>query len=106
KLAERYRNAEKYIRRESNGNGMYGQALTLFLSFWSSEVPFKKVEGDKSSAPLNLIMYGPPGTGKTFHAISRSLKALGEKTETLTRKQIKEKYDRYVTDRRIVFTTF
>ena len=56
--------------------------------------------------PLNQILYGPPGTGKTFNTVNLALDILGEDTSNLTRGQIKNKYDEFVNEGQIVFTTF
>jgi hypothetical protein len=60
--------------------------------------------------PLNQILYGPPGTGKTYHTINKSLSIIENKEEEVLknedRKEIKKRFDQYVKDGRIVFTTF
>lgn len=56
------------------------------------------------SIPLNQILYGPPGTGKTYHAIDKALEILGENLES--RDEKKAKFDEYVKNGQIVFTTF
>ncbi|KAB0579321.1 AAA domain-containing protein [Campylobacter volucris] len=53
---------------------------------------------------LNQILYGPPGTGKTYHTIDRALEILGENLEN--RYDKKAKFDEYVKNGQIVFTTF
>lgn len=59
----------------------------------------------KMSQPLNQILYGPPGTGKTYHTINKALSILDGDIEG-TRHQLKARYDQYVAEGRIVFTTF
>ncbi|WP_144665854.1 McrB family protein [Campylobacter jejuni] len=54
--------------------------------------------------PLNQILYGPPGTGKTYHTIDKALEILGENLES--RDEKKAKFDEYVKNGQIVFTTF
>ncbi|VEG62645.1 putative McrBC restriction endonuclease system, McrB subunit [Campylobacter jejuni subsp. doylei] len=54
--------------------------------------------------PLNQILYGPPGTGKTYHTIDKALEILGENLEN--RDDKKAKFDEYVKNGQIVFTTF
>ncbi|RYF21852.1 MAG: hypothetical protein EOO42_09840, partial [Flavobacteriales bacterium] len=56
--------------------------------------------------PPNQILYGPPGTGKTYHTINLALAILGEDLTGKSREEIKELYDEYVDEKRIVFTTF
>ncbi|EDO8108667.1 AAA domain-containing protein [Campylobacter jejuni] len=53
---------------------------------------------------LNQILYGPPGTGKTYHTIDKALEILGENLEN--RDEKKAKFDEYVKNGQIVFTTF
>ncbi|WP_295793961.1 AAA family ATPase [Mucilaginibacter sp.] len=60
----------------------------------------------RMSQPLNQILYGPPGTGKTYHTINKALSIIDGDIEGLTRSALKARYDRYVDEKRIVFTTF
>lgn len=55
---------------------------------------------------LNQILYGPPGTGKTYHTINKSLEILGLEVENRSRTAIKEDFDNFIKDGRIVFCTF
>ncbi|HIC5442773.1 TPA: AAA family ATPase, partial [Campylobacter jejuni] len=52
----------------------------------------------------NQILYGSPGTGKTYHTIDKALEILGENLES--RDEKKAKFDEYVKNGQIVFTTF
>lgn len=71
---------------------------------------FKKIKSDLNNIPmnhsLNTILYGPPGTGKTFNCINKALEILGIETQALTRKQIKDEFDKRVAEGQVVFTTF
>ncbi|EAI6130759.1 AAA family ATPase [Campylobacter coli] len=66
-----------------------------------SEMSNKK---ENKNLSLNQILYGPPGTGKTYHTIDKALEILGENLES--RDEKKAKFDEYVKDGQIVFTTF
>ncbi len=55
---------------------------------------------------LNQILYGPPGTGKTYHTVEASVKAAEPRFEWHSRKELKDKYDELVNDKRIRFVTF
>ncbi|EAI7455536.1 AAA family ATPase [Campylobacter jejuni] len=59
---------------------------------------------ENKNIPLNQILYGPPGTGKTYHTIDKALEILGENLEN--RDEKKAKFDEYVKNGQIVFTTF
>ncbi|MFY4765456.1 McrB family protein [Campylobacter sp. GB48] len=59
---------------------------------------------ENQNPPLNQILYGPPGTGKTYHTIDKALEILGESVED--RQEKKAKFDEYVKNGQIVFTTF
>lgn len=63
----------------------------------------------KNNSPfmfLNTILYGPPGTGKTYNTINKALQILGVNIEGMSRKEIKEEFDKRVLAGEIVFTTF
>ncbi|EAH6694495.1 TPA: AAA family ATPase [Campylobacter coli] len=66
-----------------------------------SEMSNKK---ENQNLSLNQILYGPPGTGKTYHTIDKALEILGENLES--RDEKKAKFDEYVKNGQIVFTTF
>ncbi|MCE7115981.1 AAA family ATPase [Campylobacter coli] len=68
-----------------------------------SEMSNKK---ENKNLSLNQILYGPPGTGKTYHTIDKALEILGENLESIDRDEKKAKFDEYVKDGQIVFTTF
>ncbi|EAL0405797.1 AAA family ATPase [Campylobacter jejuni] len=59
---------------------------------------------ENKNMPLNQILYGSPGTGKTYHTIDKALEILGENLEN--RDEKKAKFDEYVKNGQIVFTTF
>ncbi len=65
-------------------------------------------EEEKFKAPLNQILYGPPGTGKTYNVIRYAVELVeGKKIDNnISYKEIKRKYDQYMSDGRIKFTTF
>ncbi|EJW9582194.1 AAA family ATPase [Campylobacter coli] len=68
-----------------------------------SEMSNKK---ENKNLSLNQILYGSPGTGKTYHTIDKALEILGENLESRDRDEKKAKFDEYVKDGQIVFTTF
>lgn len=59
---------------------------------------------------LNQILYGPPGTGKTYNTINKALSILEPFTEeeinAEERDVLKARFDEYVKNGQIVFTTF
>lgn len=64
----------------------------------------EKILIENQNILLNQILYGPPGTGKTYHTIDKALEILGENLEN--RDDKKAKFDEYVKNGQIVFTTF
>lgn len=66
----------------------------------------EKTPSENQNPPLNQILYGPPGTGKTYHTIDKALEILGENLANKDREEKKAKFDEYVKNRQIVFTTF
>lgn len=60
--------------------------------------------------PLNQILYGSPGTGKTYHTINHAVAIIESKKLEIvaqeTREDIKDRYNTYVNEGKIVFTTF
>lgn len=103
---------ERFKSKNSNGNNMYSSALAhyrLFLVIYyeqdiltSNEMQNKEL--DMENISLNQILYGPPGTGKTYNTIDKALEILGENVES--RDEKKAKFDEYVKNGQIVFTTF
>ncbi|HAA1562040.1 TPA_asm: restriction endonuclease [Campylobacter jejuni] len=70
-----------------------------------SKDDFKIIKDNiNNNISLNQILYGPPGTGKTYHTIDKALEILGENLEN--RDEKKAKFDEYVKNGQIVFTTF
>lgn len=80
-----------------------------------NNVNFEKEEGDELKVQemcfdRNMILYGPPGTGKTYHTVlyavaiieGRSLKSI----EGENYSEVKKRYDEYMGEGRIAFTTF
>lgn len=60
--------------------------------------------------PQNMILYGPPGTGKTYASITHAV-AIIEETDFETinadeRDEVRLRFDKYVAEGQIVFTTF
>ncbi|HEB9287825.1 TPA: AAA family ATPase [Campylobacter coli] len=64
----------------------------------------EKILSKNQNLSLNQILYGPPGTGKTYHTIDKALEILGENLKS--RDEKKAKFDEYVKNGQIVFTTF
>ncbi|ELK0803374.1 AAA family ATPase [Campylobacter coli] len=64
----------------------------------------EKILSENQNLSLNQILYGSPGTGKTYHTIDKALEILGENLES--RDEKKAKFDEYVKNGQIVFTTF
>ncbi|EAK4694725.1 AAA family ATPase [Campylobacter jejuni] len=70
-----------------------------------SKDDFKIIKDNiNNNISLNQILYGFPGTGKTYHTIDKALEILGENLES--RDEKKAKFDEYVKNGQIVFTTF
>lgn len=88
------------------GNNNYLRFLKEYFTNDNSMESFKQ----SNKFPLNQILYGPPGTGKTYHTINKALAIIEDKPIDLLkreeRKDLKNRYDQYIKDGRIVFTTF
>ena len=95
----------------------------LFIPYYNVEVLVEDTEDDldieneKSNFDMsdskNIILYGPPGTGKTFHSISYAVAIVENKNpdeiilETnKDRVLVKKRFDQYVDNGFIIFTTF
>ncbi|AJC90130.1 McrBC 5-methylcytosine restriction system, component McrB [Campylobacter subantarcticus] len=72
----------------------------------SNKIQNQQLNFENQNPPLNQILYGPPGTGKTYHTIDKALEILGENLANKERDEKKEKFDEYVKNGQIVFTTF
>ncbi len=81
------------------------QELRYLEEFIDEKLMLKKMK-----YPLNHILYGPPGTGKTYNTINKSLSIIEDKSEDEINKEsrdvLKSRFDNYVKNGRIVFTTF
>lgn len=107
---EKLNKNNKFALKNNNGNKMYSIALKHYRAFLydferqflNNEIIYKEL--NMKNLPLNQILYGPPGTGKTYHTIDKALEILGENLENRIDK--KAKFDEYVKNGQIVFTTF
>ncbi|OOY01091.1 endonuclease [Campylobacter coli] len=103
---------EEFKSKNSNGHNIYSSALNhyrFFLidyyeqdNFMTEEMQDEEL--NMKNIPLNQILYGPPGTGKTYYTIDKALEILGENLES--RDEKKAKFDEYIKNGQIVFTTF
>lgn len=59
---------------------------------------------------LNTILYGPPGTGKTYSSVCYAVAIIEGKVlseiEIENRLEVKKRFDKYVEQRKVWFTTF
>lgn len=107
---EKLNKNNKFVLKNNNGNKMYSIALKHYRTFLydferqflNNEIMDKEL--NMKNPPLNQILYGPPGTGKTYHTIDKALEILGE--NLASRHEKKVKFDEYVKNGQIVFTTF
>ncbi|MBT0819004.1 AAA family ATPase [Campylobacter lari] len=72
----------------------------------SNKIQNQQLNFENQNPPLNQILYGPPGTGKTYHTIDKALEILGENLANKDRDEKKTKFDEYVKNGQIIFTTF
>lgn len=106
-------NNKKYLDQNSTNKNRYSSAIKYYRDFLinSSDKEFyNNKETNKGlnveNPPLNQILYGPPGTGKTYHTIDKALEILGENLANKDRDEKKTKFDEYVKNGQIIFTTF
>ncbi|MBK2000624.1 AAA family ATPase [Campylobacter sp. 2018MI35] len=85
--------SSEYNKKKNNTKNEYDKEQSMMSN-----------KTNKTISPLNQILYGPPGTGKTYHTIDKALEILGENLENRIDK--KAKFDEYVKNGQIVFTTF
>ena len=78
-----------------------------------SEDDMKTGEQNKNELSLNTILYGPPGTGKTYNTVIYAVSIIEDKPVGQIKNEaetdyesVKSRYDVYVSERRIAFTTF
>jgi hypothetical protein len=65
-------------------------------------------QGDEVEAqfPLNVVLYGPPGTGKTYSVKQRAVQIIEGVTAELEPVYTRERFSKYLNERRIEFITF
>ncbi|WP_428329524.1 McrB family protein [Mucilaginibacter sp.] len=88
----------------------------LFVPFFNTTFEYeKKLPIETTSAsimkkPLNQILFGPPGTGKTYNTINKAIAIIEDKNEEEinleSRQGLKDRFDTYLSQGKIVFTTF
>ena len=68
---------------------------------------------NKNEISKNTILYGPPGTGKTYNTVIYAVSVIEDKTVENIEEEakadyssVKSRYDKYVAEGRISFTTF
>jgi 5-methylcytosine-specific restriction protein B len=80
-----------------------------FINNWYKQI-LNKMETTKIVDILKqkkqIILQGAPGTGKTYITASVALSLIGETFNPNDHKEIMEKYDKLLNDKRIFFTTF
>tara|TARA_R110001583_G_scaffold64488_1_gene187198 strand:+ start:22724 stop:24634 length:1911 start_codon:yes stop_codon:yes gene_type:complete len=84
----------------------YDEVVKMIEKIEKVNEPIGEYTMKDSSISLNRILYGPPGTGKTYHTIETAVKAAEPDFKMGSRKELKEKYDCLVKERRIRFVTF
>lgn len=88
----------------------YNQLKSILVSQNIINSDFNESKNKKDITSLNQILYGPPGTGKTYNTINKSLSIIEDKSEEEINKEnrevLKSRFDNYVKNGRIVFTTF
>jgi len=88
-------------------------AIKNYLNLEASPIINSDKLPNSKSMSLNQILYGPPGTGKTFHSISYAVAIIEDESPdkiieeaNIDRVSVKKRYDDYVDQGLIVFTTF
>ena len=114
----------KYIQApiyEEYGYGGFGSTIhklnknrdgKKILEIFNKEHKSKKSTKEESNEslnanPTNKILYGPPGTGKTYSVINKAIEIIEGKNHLVeSREFLLEKYEKYVEEGLIFFTTF
>ncbi len=78
--------------------------LSHQLTIAEEHVEDSQLSPNNSAMSLNQILYGPPGTGKTYNTVSLAVDILEPGIPDWKTK--KTRFDEYIKDGRIVFTTF
>ena len=104
-VLEGYKMESVKLNEELSENLNFLENKILNMDVSDSNDEKKKIDNTVIKT-LNIILYGPPGTGKTYNTINKALEILGEDIKGKRRIEIKDKYDQYLTEGRIMFTTF
>ena len=100
---------------ESMNQSIFSPNCNLVIIDKKNETPIDNISLDedaeeKISYPLNTILYGPPGTGKTYNSINKAVATIEEASidsiQNEERSEVKQRFEKYVKDGRIVFCTF
>lgn len=118
KTSETYR---QLVKAKPENESFDDYSSRLWDMFDKKDKLSKATESDKQSdgykrtqseinTPLNQILFGPPGTGKTYSSVIKALAIIEENSEaeieTEDYPRLKKRYDQYVKEGQIVFTTF
>ncbi|WP_286233451.1 McrB family protein [Romboutsia ilealis] len=100
----------KNITNDINKKEYTEEILEEYLSNLKDEaINYNKI----IDTPLNMILYGPPGTGKTYNTVNYAVsivekKEIDEVVEEAKndREGVFKRYKKYLSEKKIVFTTF
>lgn len=106
-------NSDTNQTNRDNSTDLYPDSVDKeLIPFRKTCLDIKRNKRENSNLPFNTIIYGPPGTGKTYSTVEYALAIL----ENIPFEEIKwnsndrtaqmEKYNQYLRNKQIVFTTF
>lgn len=74
----------------------------------STPHPLKEEPYEFNRSSLNQILYGPPGTGKTYNVVKYAVELIEGRTISSNEaySDVKKRYDKYLNEGQIKFTTF
>lgn len=106
------KNDGEYLEKNGTSHNLYSSSLKKYKEFLDeiNPTPVNKSSNNYSDMSLNQILFGPPGTGKTYNSINKAISIIEnvseESLKAEPRDSVKARFDNFIKEGRVAFTTF